>query len=209
MEKSKAIIVGGPVAVGKSTLVGGLPFNAVQELDPNDELQRITLQKMYEGDKIAAQIFQLDMILTRMDKYRKFSKEKIRSVYDRFIFEDYFFAEKLLSDNEHAWNYYKNIWNDLVDEIINKIGKPEIYIILTCSWENFKKRILLRNRPSEIEQFKNNPEQFKEIFMDYDLKLSKKLEKYDIDYLIINTDDVEPLELLEKVKIILAEKGIK
>ncbi len=210
MKKANAIIVGGTTAVGKSSLVGGLPFNSIQELDPNDELQHILLEKMYSGDPIASQIFQLDMILTRMDKYRENSKNQDETyIYDRFIFEDFLFAKPLLSENKNAWNYYKNIWNDLVDELINEIGKPQLYIILTCSWEEFKERLHTRKRPPEIERFKSDPDHFKTSFDSYVPNTKALLEKYEIDYLVFDTSGLTQLEVLDQVGKILKEKGIK
>ncbi len=103
MEKfANVIVVGGPIAAGKSSLVGALPFIPVQELDPNDELQKLLLAKLYEGDEIAAQVFQLDMMLSRFDKYKKVANLKEIHVFDRMIFEDKLFAFLLFGHLENV-----------------------------------------------------------------------------------------------------------
>lgn len=98
MKLTNIIVIGGTIAAGKSSLVGALPFKPVQELDPNDDLQNILLGKMYEGDPIAKQVFQLDMMLTRYDKYKKLAQSGEKYVFDRMIFEDMLFAKLLFGD---------------------------------------------------------------------------------------------------------------
>lgn len=205
---SNAIVVGGPIAVGKSTLVGALPFVPVQELDPNDELQKLLLEKMYEGDKIAPQVFQLDMLLTRFDKYKNVANEKEVHVFDRMIFEDIFFAQKLLSKYPNVWNYYHSIWLDKVEEIMNVIGKPKFYILLSCNWETFSKRVFDRNRKAEIDNFEKNKAYFKEMIEEYETFVVDMLKKYEIDYMVINTDDKSILEVIDVAKAELSKRGI-
>ena len=203
------IVIGGPIAAGKSTLVGSLPFKPVQELDPNDELQRVLIDQMYEGDPIAAQVFQLDMLLNRFDKYKNAAKNKSKKfVFDRLILEDRLFAYLLLSKRKNVWQYYDSIWKDKMDELVNEIGKPKLYILLTMNWDTFMERIFERNRSSEINNFERNETYFKKMLDMYEAFCVDLFKKFDIPYVIINTDNKNKVEVINETKKILKEKGI-
>ena len=207
-EFANIIVVGGTIAAGKSSLVGSLPFKVVQELDPNDELQNILLEKMYEGDPIAKQVFQLDMMLTRFDKYKKAAKSGEMHVFDRMIFEDVLFAEMLLKDIPNVWNYYKSIWEDKVEELVNELGKPKLYFFLKVNWDNFVKRIFNRNRPAEMNNFEKNSEYFKKLLDRYEDHLITILNKYEIEYHVIDTNKLNRIEVIEEATAVLKERGI-
>lgn len=208
-EFSNTIIIGGTIAAGKSSLVGSLPFKAVQELDPNDELQKVLLEKMYEGDPIAKQVFQLDMMLSRFDKYKKLANSKEMHVFDRMIFEDKLFAYMLFGNVPNIWKYYESIWEDKVNELISEIGKPLLYILLEVNWENFKERIFLRNRKVEIENFEDNKTYFKKLLNIYISYVTDLLKKYEIPYLIVDTNNMDKIEVIEFVKAELIKRDIK
>lgn len=205
---SNIIVVGGTIAAGKSSLVGALPFKAVQELDPNDELQKVLLKNMYEGDPIAKQVFQLDMLLSRFDKYKKAAESGEVHVFDRMIFEDYIFAEMLLGEIPNVWDYYKSIWEDKVEEIVNEIGVPKLYILLDVDLEKFTERIFARNRSVEIDNFEANKTYFKELLLGYKDKMVAMFEKYKIPYLIVDTNNMDKLEVIDYTLNIIKEKGI-
>ena len=204
---SKVIVVGGPIAVGKSTLVGSLPFKSVQELDSNDELQKLLIEKMYEGDDIAPQIFQLDMLLTRFDKYKAAVESGEVTVFDRMIFEDVFFAKKLLKDSPNIWNYYESIFNDKIDEIMNELGKPSLYIFLSCDWSTFKERVFKRNRKAEIDNFQKNEAYFKAHIEEYPTHMKEMFDKYDIDHVIIDTNNLSKTEVIDLAKEEIRKRG--
>lgn len=206
---SNSIVVGGPIAVGKSTLVGALPFIAVQELETNDELQTILLRKMYEQDPIAPQIFQLDILLTRFDKYKNLANSEKMHVFDRSIFEDIFFAKKLLDKNPNVWEYYRSIWMDKVDEVVEEIGLPKLYILLTCTFETFTQRAFDRSRKAEIDNFEKNKAYFQEMIADYEKFMVEMFKIYGINYIIIPTDNMSKLEVIDFAKNELAKRGIK
>ena len=206
MKRSNVIVVGGPIASGKSTLVGSLDFVPIQELDPNDELQKILLKKMYEGDKTAAQIFQLDIMLNRFDKYKKLANNDETHVFDRFILEDKLFAHMLLGKNEIVWEYYESIWNDKMNEIVDEIGTPKLYILLTFDWKTFKERLFARNRQPEIENFEKNENYFKSILEIYDSFMIDMFKKYDIPYVVVDVRDKNKIEVNEHVNKILEER---
>ncbi len=206
---SNAIVVGGPIAVGKSSLVGSLPFIPVQELDPNDELQRVLIQKMYEGDDIAPQIFQLDIMLQRHDKYLNLANADDVHVFDRSIFEDRLFAKILLEKKKNIWNYYHSIWKDKIKEVMEEIGKPRFYILLTCDFPTFKDRIFARNRTAEIENFGTNEPYFKNLLDIYQGYMNEIFEEYGIEHIVVDTSQMGKLEVIEFVQKELAKRGIK
>lgn len=108
IKNANCIIVGGPIAVGKSSLVAKLPFIGVQELDDDDQFQNLLLEKLYQKDKIASQILQFDMLLTRFYNYQELANKDKIHVFDRSIFEDSLFA-KLLIEDANTKNYYQAI----------------------------------------------------------------------------------------------------
>jgi len=209
MEKySNSIVVGGPIAVGKSTLVASLPFIPVQELNENDELSNLLLSKMYEGDMIAAQVFQLDLLLARFDKYKSMANDKNMHVFDRSIFEDRFFAKKLLTNYQNIWNYYDAIWHDKVEEMIDEVGLPKLYIYLQADWDTFKERVFKRGREAEIKNFEKNEEYFRNLIVEYPKLMNELFNKYNIPHVIIETKNKNRQEVYEEVMSILKEKGI-
>ncbi|NQZ65626.1 MAG: deoxynucleoside kinase [Mycoplasmatales bacterium] len=205
---TNTIVVGGPIAAGKSSLVGSLPFIPVQELDPNDELQKILLSKLYEGDMIAAQVFQLDMMLSRFDKYKNASESDEIHVFDRMIFEDKLFAFMLFGHLENVWEYYDSIWKDKVNELIKEIGKPKLYILLSISWDTFEKRIFERNRHVEIDNFEKNRPYFNKLISMYDSYVINMLEEYDIPFAVIDTNNLSKMDVVNKTKEMLEQRGI-
>lgn len=205
---SNTIVIGGTIAAGKSSLVGALPFKPVQELDPNDELQKVLLEKMYEGDPIAKQVFQLDMMLTRFDKFKRLANNEKTHVFDRMIFEDKLFAFMLFGEVKNIWEYYESIWNDKVEELINEIGKPKLYILLEVNWEKFEERIFARNRKAEVDNFEDNKNYFKKLLEMYIPFMEESLKKYDVPYIIIDTNNIDKLEVIDEVKNELKNRGI-
>lgn len=208
IKKANCIVIGGPIAVGKSSLVGQLPFKQVQELDANDELQAILLEKMYEGDEIATHVFQLDIMLLRFDKYKNLANDENMHVFDRSIFEDYIFAKLAFGHKTNIWNYYESIWKDKVDEMINEIGLPKLYICLSFSWGKFKERLFKRNRHSETDNFDKNEKYFRALLEQYDTTLKSILNRYEVDAIFINTDNLNALQVNDIVVNELRKRGI-
>ena len=196
------------MASGKSSLVGALPFVPVQELNSNDELQNILLKQMYEGNKIAAQVFQLDMMLLRSDKYKEKANHENVHVFDRMIFEDKLFAYLNFSHLENVYEYYSSIWEDKVEEVINEVGIPKIYILLSVNWETFKKRILKRGRKYEVDYFSTNEEYFRRLLKLYEPFVTNLLSKYDIPFIVMDTNHISRKEVYHKTIEILKKREI-
>ncbi len=207
MKKANSIIIGGPVAVGKSTLVKNLKLPSVQELDPNDQLQSALLKGMMEVDGISGYLFQFDMLINRNRIYQQRIETGLLHVFDRSIFEDKLFAFNRFGNEEAIWDYYSKIWEEEVDKMLS-LGVPKIYIILTCSWETFKDRVYKRSRPSETANFEKNREIFKYQIQNYQNFMQEIFTEYEIPNVFINTDDLNEEQVLEKTRNILIKKGI-
>ncbi len=207
IKDANCIVIGGPIAVGKSSLVANLPFIGVQELYYNDKFQNILLRKLYEGDKIASQLLQFDMMLSRFERYKSLSNTPKLHVFDRSIFEDAIFAKFFLKD-KNTKVYYESIWKDRINELINKLGRPKLYIYLDCSWATFQKRLFNRNREVEIKNFVENEDYFKKLLRIYKQQMLLMFKKYKLNYLVINTNHKTQDIVREFVMNELSKQGI-
>lgn len=207
IKNANCIIVGGPIAVGKSSLVEKLPFIGIQELNDDDKFQNLLLEKLYKGDKLASQILQFDMLLTRFRKYEELADQEKIHVFDRSIFEDSLFAKFLIEDVDTR-NFYQAIWKDCVNKIVTNIGTPRLYIFLDCSWSTFKKRLFKRNRTIEISNFENNEKYFKKLLRAYKHHMISIFKKYKIEHLIINTNYKTTKQIRDIVITELSIRGI-
>ncbi len=205
---SNSIVIGGPIAVGKSNLVGSLPFVPVQDFDSNDKLQNLLLNQMYKGDATASQIFQLDILFIRFNKYKKLANSEKTHVFIRSIFEDLFLAKLLLTENNNIWEYYYSIWESKLKELKEEIGLPKMYLILTCSWETFKEKVFSRKSMLEFENFSDNEDYFKKMIDGYEDFMVELLKEHNISYKVINTDVMNNLEIIDEAKKALKEEGV-
>lgn len=206
-KNANCIVVGGPIAVGKSLLVDNLPFVGVQELYYDDKFQDILLSKIYQGDKLAGELLQFDMMLFRFERYKSLANQAKLHVFDRSIFEDDLFARFFLK-NKATKTFYKSIWKDKINFTINKIGKPKLYIYLDCSWSVFKRRLFERNRLIETENFAINEQYFKKLLKSYRGYMMNIFKKYKLNYFIVNTNHKSAEKVREVVMHELHKRGI-
>lgn len=202
---SNSIVVGGMIAFGKSTLATeinkSLPGSKIVfELNDDDVLMNLLLQKMYERENnlLFGSLFQLYFVLNRFQNYKNNCNSKEITVFDRSIFEDWLFAHENIV-RPSVFSYYDSLWKDVAYELIYQYGVPKLYVILTGDWELFKERLFLRNRKIEIENYQKNETYFRkllEIYEDYMINVCKD---FGIDYIIV--DAKKPLE--EKIDIVL------
>ncbi len=66
------------------------------------------------------------------------------------------------------------------------------------SWETFLKRIFERGRQVEIDNFYANEEYFKTLYNLYKDLFIKQAEKFNLEYKIIETDNLNEDEVFEK-----------
>ncbi|NQZ65627.1 MAG: deoxynucleoside kinase [Mycoplasmatales bacterium] len=189
------IVVGGPISVGKSTLVSSLNYPIINELDENDEVQMILLEHTYKKGRVAPEVIEHFFLQIRKNKYSNHAnKEKIH-VLDRSIFESLWFAQGNLGGK--SLKYFRKLWEKEIKEIIKKSGKPLLYILLTMKWSTFKERLFNRGRTVEIENFKNNEKFFKKHIAEYEKHMTDVFKLFGINYIKIDTDNLSTNQVRE------------
>lgn len=202
---SNSIVVGGMIAFGKSTLVNAVAkelndVNIVMELDEEDKLADLLLDKMYGRDNniIYGSVFQLYFVLQRFEKFRRNCNQENLTIFDRSIFEDWLFAHENII-RPSVFRYYESLWKDISNELVYEHGVPKLYVILTGSWELFERRLFERNRKAEIENFDKNKLYFQKLLSVYEEYMVNVCKDFGIEYLLVDAN--KPLE--EKVKMVL------
>jgi deoxyadenosine/deoxycytidine kinase len=148
-------------------------------------------------------------LLYRFKQYEEASKNKVTCVLDRGIWEDWFFAKLLMKkNNPKTYKYFKIFWKNLIKEKIKLFGKPNLYIYLKVDWKTFKKRIFIRGRKEEIDNFDKNKDYFKNLLDEYEKNFVSLLKKWNIKTLVLNTNKLNKDEVLEKTLEELKKIGI-
>ncbi|MDK2819956.1 MAG: deoxynucleoside kinase [Mycoplasmataceae bacterium] len=204
---SNSYAIGGMIGAGKSTLSRALgnELNAdvVFELNEDDKLQNLLLEKLYEGDKTSAIAFQVYFFCSRFDNYKNGIKNNNLTVFDRTIFEDRLFAHQNMTSDPIMFGFYDSMWHDKVKELIYSVGVPKLYIILDLKWEEFKDRIFRRGRKSEVDNFSKNEHYFKSVHKMYFKYLVNVCEVYGINYIVIDASlatDQQIKSIMHKIK---------
>lgn len=203
---TNAIVVGGMIALGKTTLAQAIikeyDKNAqwIPELDADDKLSFLLLEKMYErsDDNLYGALFQLYFVIRRFQTYKSFVNKDKLCVFDRSIFEDWLFAKENLN-SPLLFGYYEGTYKGICNEIVYDIGVPKLYIILTGNWDLFKERLYLRNRACEIDNFTQNEIYFHRLLDQYEKFLVNTCKSFGIDYIVVDAS----LPLEEKTKLVL------
>ena len=194
------IAVGGMIGVGKSTLTKklgehyGLPI--MEEFEANDEVFNTLLTWLYEGKPNVEMLLQVYFLHTHWLRQKEMNDS---CVIDRDIIEHWLFAQKNLAKYPKVWNMY----NGLFHQYANDWRKPDLYIILDLSWDEFKRRIFARGRESEIKNYYANEDYFKSLISDYVELLKAQCVIYKIPYVVVNTDNMNEDEVFDKVKTIV------
>lgn len=187
---SNSYAIGGMIGAGKSTLSRALAqeidADVVFELNEDDKLQNLLLEKLYEGDKTSAIAFQVYFFCSRFDNYKDGIFNNNLTVFDRTIFEDRLFAHQNMTSDPVMFGFYDSMWHDKVKELIYSVGVPKLYIILDLKWEEFKDRIFRRGRKSEVDNFSKNESYFKSIHSVYLRYLVDVCQVYGINHIIID-----------------------
>lgn len=180
------IAVGGMIASGKSKLSEALSkelqIPIVPEFEDNDIVFNTMLDWLYTKVDNTEMLLQIYFIHNQLIQDRKIKKPFI---VDRDLFERKIFADINLDYDLET----KEIYNHIFNLYVNKIQKPDLYIILDVDWNNFYKRLLKRGRNQEIDNFDINKDYFKTLHKEYTNKLKELCIKYNVDYLIIDTND--------------------
>ncbi len=201
---SNSYAIGGMIGAGKSTLTRALAkeleADSVFELNEDDKLQNLLLEKLYEGDKTSAIAFQVYFFCSRFDNYRNGITENNLTIFDRTIFEDRLFAHQNMTADPILFGFYDSMWHDKVKELIYSVGVPKLYIILDLKWEEFKDRIFRRGRKSEVDNFSKNESYFKSIHNIYLKYLLDICRVYGINHIVVDASQTteQQIHLIKK-----------
>ncbi|NQZ65628.1 MAG: deoxynucleoside kinase [Mycoplasmatales bacterium] len=211
-KEANLIIIGGTIAAGKSTLVDGISkrrgYYPVPELREGDEVQEIILKKLYEGKRIHNATIQFYFIANRYKQYKDESGGMITSILDRGIWEDWFFALLLMANEKRSYEHFKFLWKTTIKKILDIYGYPKAYIYTKVGWENFKERVFLRNRNAEVANFSQNEEYFRKLLNEYNNNFESLLKEWDIEPIIIDTNNINKDQVLEIALKELEKKGL-
>ncbi|TCG11036.1 deoxynucleoside kinase [Mycoplasma todarodis] len=200
------IVVGGPVAVGKSTLVASLGHPYVDELMEGNVVQEEILKGTYSGKRVSPEVVQLFFAKRREQIWKKSAFKDELHILDRSIFETEIFARTNFS--KERYELFAEYVDETIKFILEEYGYPKKYIVLTCSWEVFKERIFTRNRKVEVDSFKANEEFWKVHIESYERIMRRIFDKYDVDASFINTDSMNQEEVKAAADKILREANI-
>ena len=158
-----------------------LGFKLIDEFDPNDEVFSFMLNQLYGGNTQVAFMLQSGFLNNTFIRY---NYQQCNVVTDRDLAEHFIFAnmnikneDQLASYNGMFWNFYQRHW------------KPDLYIILDCSWSIIEYRILKRGRPAEVDNFTKNICYFKELNSNYIKKLKGFCDLMGIKSWVINAEE--------------------
>lgn len=178
------IAVGGMIASGKSTLVkrlgDALEVPVMDEFEEDDYMFKTILDWLYTGQPNAEMLLQIYFLHTHYMNQQKYGGNFI---VDRDIIEHWLFAQENLKDTPDVMNMY----NTLFHTYMSKLTKPDMYIILDVSLDDFVDRIKTRGRSSEVDNFDDNFEYFKSLHDNYLKKLTSQCDVYGIPYQVIDT----------------------
>ena len=186
--------ISGMIAAGKSSLSEKLhkyykTSMMLHEFEEDDEVFNTFLKWLYENKPNLTIGFQSYIVENHSSKFAeiltKFESMKLDEIrdhifLDRFSVEHYIFAK-----------------------LITKSELPNFSIFLDISFDTFKKRIFQRGRESEINNFSENYEYFKNLHENY-FKIFKEIAKrFKLKYYIIDTNNKTEEEVfLEAINII-------
>ncbi|KKB26854.1 Deoxyadenosine kinase / Deoxyguanosine kinase [Mycoplasmopsis meleagridis] len=206
--------ISGMISSGKSTvtekLVKSYPnARMLAEFEENNEVFNTFLKWLYEKKENLTIGFQsyvvenhtsllFDCINDFKNQGFKFSQTHL--FLDRFSIEHYIFANVNLRPKGEK---YLKGYDALFSTLITEDETPDLAIYLDMSFETFKKRLFQRGREVETKNWELNKEYFKELYDLYKPLFMKQAEKYNLDYVIVDTNDLSEEEVFIKVKNII------
>ncbi|AZZ65513.1 deoxynucleoside kinase [Metamycoplasma phocicerebrale] len=207
--------ISGMIAAGKSSLSQKLakyfPNSLLlHEFEENDEVFNTFLKWLYEKKPNLTIGFQSYIIENHSSKFneiyeqlKKMPEENRHLFLDRFSIEHYIFAKLILKQKEAK---YLEGYDALFSKLITKKELPDLVIFLDISFDTFKKRIFERGRKTEIDNWDSNYAYFKNLHENY-FKLFKELaEKYNLNFKIVDTNDLTENQVFKKVLTIIEEE---
>lgn len=192
------IVLAGVVGVGKSTISNQLAKHLKFKVMDEPVASNPYLDDFYQNPLEYAFKMQIFMLMAR-SKQLKDSQKLENVIFDRSILEDPIFVEVLKTqDNisERDYQVYLDFYKNVIISCLYfdpKI-KPDLIIYLKVDVDKAIERINLRGRDSE----KNVPREYWKLLNDKYEEWYER-EKKQFKFLVINTNDTTPDEIIKKI----------
>ncbi|WP_322959906.1 deoxynucleoside kinase [Mycoplasmopsis felis] len=201
--------ISGMISSGKSTLSQKLNEHykssmILEEYDENNVVFNTFLKWLYEKQPNLTMGFQTYVVENHTTKlhdlfntFRHLNKDFIKDhiFLDRFSIEHYIFAHVNLKSKGLS---YLNGYDALFEFLITKEETPDLAIYLDMSYETFEKRLFSRGREVETNNYFQNKSYFENLFNVYKDLFIKQANKYNLNYVIIDTNNLTEEEVLKK-----------
>lgn len=200
--------ISGMIGSGKSTLTKKLTNHyktsmALKEFEDDDEVFNQFLKWLYNKTPNLTIGFQSYVVENHTSKLaalfeefkslnKKHSQDHI--FLDRFSIEHYIFASVNLTSQKYMDGY-----DSLFSHLITQEETPDLAIYLDMSFDTFKKRLFERGRQVEIDNYDLNEEYFKNLHSVYKSIFEKQAQKFKMDYIILDTNNMDETEVFNKV----------
>ncbi|ATO30826.1 deoxyguanosine kinase [Mycoplasmopsis bovirhinis] len=201
--------ISGMISSGKSTLTTKLHKHytsslMLEEYDENNVVFNQFLEWLYQKQPNLTMGFQTYVVenhTTKLNeliqKFRKMNKDfqKDHIFLDRFSIEHYIFANVNLRPKGEL---YLKGYDALFENLITDQETPDLAIYLDMSYETFEKRLFERGRAVEIDNYQANKEYFQTLYQVYKDLFEKQAKKYNLNYVVINTDNLNEEQVFQK-----------
>ncbi|AKF40975.1 deoxyguanosine kinase [Mycoplasmopsis canis UF31] len=206
--------ISGMISSGKSTLTKKLHNHyktslMLEEYEENNVVFNQFLEWLYEKQPNLTMGFQTYVVenhTTKLNEIIKKFKELNKNFkedhifLDRFSIEHYIFANVNLRPKGES---YLKGYDALFEHLITKEETPDLAIYLDMSYETFEKRLFERGRAVEIDNYQLNKSYFETLYNLYKELFEKQAKKYNLNYVIINTDNLNEEQVFKKAKEII------
>lgn len=197
------IAIGGMIASGKSTLVENLgrelKLPILEEFEKDDKVFNTLLDWLYTGVADVEILLQIYFIHNHYLRQKEYGHDFI---VDRDLIEHWIFAKTNLEKHPEVMNMYNGIFM----AYMNQITKPDLYIILDITFDEFLNRLKERGRESETDNLDANLSYFRDLHSDYTERLAAQCVIYGIPYIILETSGLTEDQVLDKALGIIKER---
>ncbi|WP_342276365.1 deoxynucleoside kinase [Spiroplasma endosymbiont of Nebria brevicollis] len=199
------IVLSGVVGVGKSTVSNQLSKQLKFKIMDEPVANNPYLDDFYQSPLEYAFKMQIFMLMAR-SKQLKDSQKLENVIFDRSILEDPIFVEVLKTqDNmsERDYQVYLDFYNNVITSSLyfDPQVKPDLIIYLRVNVDKAIERIKLRGRESE----KNVPREYWKLLNDKYEQWYER-EKKQFNFLVIDTNEITPGEIIKKITDYLTKK---
>ncbi|MBU4693653.1 deoxynucleoside kinase [Mycoplasma zalophidermidis] len=206
--------ISGMIGSGKSVLTKKLMTHykssmLLKEFEEDDEVFNQFLEWLYNKTPnltIGFQSYVVENHTSKLadlfDEFNKLDKKhnKDHIFLDRFSIEHYIFASVNLSSKGPK---YMKGYDSLFTHLITKDETPDLAIYLDMTFETFKKRLFSRGRNVETDNYAANEAYFRELHSVYRQTFERQAKKFNMDYIILDTNNMTEQEVFEAtIKII-------